>query len=565
MQQMLLMFNYLKRYHSDILDTLCIMLGLINLRIYAPEIIKDLTTRIKKRKEMEIETNVALQNLLGNLYVKPNSNLNFIKIMRSLNDMRPTSESIEMLIDTITQKKTINKLYAYSTPMEINRLIVDILDLQDNDEIYNPCYGIGSLFLALSHKKKRFSVCGEELDSHLDRVARLILKAINIDSSRLFVNNILKKQIFPPNQRFNKIMCNPPSDTYIGILDLKNNERFAKYGIITKSVPELSFVVNGISYMKDKGVFIIRNQILKKSFVEERFKEQLCEERLIEAIIELPSNIFPHNNAKFSIMVLSNDNRGILHIDASTFCAQEGKYNRLINTDEILSMLKHKKNAEFARFTPYKDIDTSDLRAQIYLKKPKDEKKPISPKSQTQKNSTQKHCIRDIGVEILRGIRIYSTKATKAQKYRNIGIGNFNEFGFIGKDSGELHIGDKDKIQASRLKPYDILLSLRGINPKVTIVGNSANPQIANAGIIIIRAKSKDEALGLFCHLFSKEVQEFLRGLYKEAERKSIDLNALYDIEIPRDFMKGASEKFAHIEKIGDEIVRLHKELDKLR
>ena len=554
MQQMLLMFNYLKRYHSDILDTLCIMLGFINLRIYEPKIIKDLTSRIKKRKEMEFETNIALQNLLGNLYVKPNSNLNYIKITRSLNDMNPTSESIEMLINTITQKKTINKLYAYSTPMEINRLIVDILDLSENDEIYNPCYGIGSLFLALVQKKKHFKIYGEELDSSLDRVARLILKAINMDSSNLFVNNILKQQIFPPNRKFDKIMCNPPIDTYIGILDLKNNKRFAKYGIITKSVPELSFIVNGISYMKNKGVFIVRNQILKKSFVEERFKDKLCEEGLIEAIIELPSNIFPHNNAEFSLMILSNDNRGILHINASTFFTKEGKYNRLTKSDEILSMLRDKKETKVSRFTPYKDIDTSDLRAKNYLKK-----------SEISENSEEKHCLRDIGVKILRGVRIYSTKESKAQKYCNIGIVNFNEYGFINESEIEPSIGDKDNVEKSKLKPYDILLSLRGINPKVTIVPNSANLMVANAGIIVIRAKNSDEALGLFCCLFSAEVQEILRALYKEAERKSIDLNALYDIQIPKKFADGAKEKFAQIQSIGNEIARLHKELDKLR
>ncbi len=560
MQQMLLMFNYLKRYHSDILDTLCIMLGFINLRIYAPQTIKDLITRVKKRKEMEFETNAALQKLLGNLYVKPNSNLNFIKIMRSLNDMNPTSESIEILINTITQKKTINKLYSYSTPMEINRLIVDILDLQDGDEIYNPCYGIGSLFLALAQKKKHFSIYGEELDSSLDKVARLILRAININSRNLFVNNILKQRIFPQNRQFNKIMCNPPIDTYIGILDLKNNERFAKYGIITKSVPELSFIVNGISYMKDKGVFIIRNQILKKSFVEERFKDKLCEERLIEAIIELPSNIFPHNNTElFSIMILSNNNKGILHINANDaeFCAKDGKYNRLAKTDEILSMLKTKKNTAHSLWTPYDEIDTSDLRASIYIKK----HKSITDT----KKDTKKHRITDIGVQILRGVRIYSTKASKAQKYLNIGIVNFNEFGFIDEDAMEKSIGDKDKIEKSRLQPYDILLSLRGINPKLTIIGDGESPKIANAGIIVLRAKNKDEALGLFCHLFTNEVQKILRDIYFDAERKSIDLNALYDIEIPHNFAKGAKERFEKISAIGKEITKLHKELDKLR
>lgn len=556
MQEMLFIFNYLKRYHSDILDTLCIMLGFLNLRIYAPEVIRDLSTRVKKRKAMEIETNAALKNLLGDLYVEPNNNLNFIKIMRSLANINPTRENIEELINTITQKKTINKLYAYSTPMEINRLIVEILDLQENDTIYNPCYGIGSLFLALCHKNKHFSVYGEELDSSLDRVAKLILKAINIDSSNLIVNNILKKQVFSPLQKFDKIICNPPIDTYIGILDLKNDERFAKYGIITKSVPELSFIVNGISYMKDRGVFIIRNQILKKSFMEEKFKEKLCNDRLIEAIIELPSNIFPHNNERFSIMVLSKNNDGILHIDASNSCIKEGKYNHLTKTNEILSMLKNKQNTDNSQFTPYNKINDKnlrdiDLRAHIYVKNQKDE----------QKN----HCIRNINAKILRGVRIQSANNEHTQQYLNIGIVNFNEFGFIDESKLNKDKGDKEMIKKNRLQPYDILLSLRGINPKVTIIKEGKMPKIANAGIIIIRTQHKDEALGLFCHFFKEEVQDILRELYKEAERKSIDLNKIYNIEIPKDFTKGAKEKFDQINAIGKKIELLYKELDKFR
>lgn len=551
MQQMLLIFNYLKRYHSDILDTLCILLGFINLKIYAPEVISVLLNKAKKRKEIENDINLAMETLLGNLYIKPNNNVNFIKILRMIDEVNPTNEDIEVLINTITQKQTINKLYAFSTPMEINRLIVDILDLQDNDEIYNPCYGIGSLFLALSQKNKHFSIYGEELDMSLDRVARLILKALNIDAKNLFVNNILKKQIFPQNRKFSKIMCHPPRDTYIGILDLKHNERFAQYGLITKSVPELSFIINGISYLQDKGVFILRNQILKKTSVEEKFKERLCEERLIEAIIELPNNIFPHDSAEFSLMVISKNNSGILHIDASSFHKKEGKYNHLIKTDEILQILREKKPSKYAKWTAYSDIDINDLRVQNYLTK--------------HKSTSPKHSIKSIGTKIIRGVRIYSTKASKAQQYLNIGIINFNEFGFIDESDIEKHIGDKDKIEKNKLLPFDILLSLRGINPKITIINHSESPMVANAGIIVLRAKNQNEAYGLFCFLFSKKAQDILRDLYWKSERKSIDINALYDIEIPLDFTHNAKEKFEKINEIGKKIINLHKQLDELR
>ncbi|MGX2981798.1 N-6 DNA methylase [Helicobacter sp. 23-1045] len=550
MQQMLLMFNYLKRYHSDILDVLCIALGFINLKIHAPDDIRILLNRAKKRKEIGFDINIALQNLLGNLYVAPNNNVNFIKILRMVDEINPTNSDIESFINTISQKQTINKLYAFSTPLEINHLIADILDLSENDEIYNPCYGIGSLFLALTHKARHFSIYGEELDMQLDRVARLILKAIKIDASNLFVNNILKKQIFPPNRKFSKIICHPPRDIYIGILDLKHNERFAQWGLITKSVPELSFIINGISYLRDKGVFILRNQILKKTSVEEKFKEILCQKCLIEAIIELPNNIFPHDSAEFSLMVISKNNDGILHIDASNFHKKEGKYNHLTNTQQILEILRNRQNSQYSKFTPYSQIDIDDLRVQNYL---------------LQQKKTPKHSIKSIGVKIFRGVRIYSTKESNAQSYTNIGIVNFNEYGFIDCEAIEAHIGDKDKIEKNKLRAFDVLLSLRGVHPKITIVNKSKNPMVANAGIIVLRAKSEDEAYGLFCFLFSKRAQNLLRDLCVKSERKSININELYDIEIPQDFARGAKEKFMEINKIGSEIIKLHKKIENLR
>ncbi|MDE6885509.1 MAG: N-6 DNA methylase [Helicobacteraceae bacterium] len=551
MQQMLVIFNYLKRYHSDIIDTLCILLGIISLRIYEKDKITELLNKAKKRKAIFDDFNFIMANLLGDLYVKPNKNVNIIKILRTINEIKPTSKQIELLIDTITQKKTINKLYPYSTPMEINSLIVEILDIKDNDEIYNPCYGIGSLFLALAQVEKNFSIYGEELDSSLDRVAKLILKTLNIDSNNLYVNNILKNQIFPPNRKFNKIICNPPIDTYIGILDLKKNERFAQYGLITKSASELSFIINGISYLQDKGVFIIRNQLLKKTSVEEKFKEILCKKMLIEAIIELPSNIFPHNSSDFSIMVLSKNNSSILHIDASSFYTKEGKYNKLTKMDIILEILKNKKTTKYSKLTNLKDIDINDLRAQNYLKQ-----KHITKHTQT---------IKSIDVEIIRGQRVGSAKTSQSQKYINIGIVNFNEYGFINHTEIEESIGDSDKIQRYKLHPYDILLSLRGIIPKITIVNESSSPMIANAGILIIRAKNKGDAIGLYCFLFSKKAKEILSEIYEQTDKNSININNLYDIELPLNFKDGTKEKFRKINEIGNEILKLNKQLESLR
>ncbi|MBR3605490.1 MAG: N-6 DNA methylase, partial [Candidatus Gastranaerophilales bacterium] len=180
MQKMLIVFDYLKRYHSDIFDAIAILLEIITLKRYSSNHILDLLNKAEKRKPIKQDFDCIMADLFGDLYTAPNSNINLIKILKAINEVEITDEKIEILINTITQKKTINKLYSYSTPMEINRLIIGILDIKDNDEIYNPCYGIGSLFLALSQTKKKFSIYGEELDSSLDKIAKLILKSLDM-------------------------------------------------------------------------------------------------------------------------------------------------------------------------------------------------------------------------------------------------------------------------------------------------------------------------------------------------------------------------------------------------
>lgn len=551
MQKMLVIFDYLKRYHSNIFDVICILLSIIALRRYESASIAMLLEKAKKRKPITEEFDMIMTNLLGDLYIKPNANINLIKVLRTINEVNIDNSQIETLINTITQKKTINRLYSYSTPMEINQLIVEILDIKDNDEIYNPCYGIGSLFIALSQTNKKFTLYGEELDPSLDKIARLILKTLGIPTTNLFVNNILKTQIFPLNREFDKVICNPPMDTYIGTLDLKNNERFAKYGFITKSAPELSFIINGISHLKEKGVFVIRNQLLKKTSVEEKFKEKICEDGLLEAIIELPKNIFPHKSADFSLMIISKNNSSVLHIDATSFHKREGKYNHLIMADEILTLLRNRQNSKYSKLTKFKDLNINDLRAHTYLRK-KERKQPVLT-------------IKKLGVAIVRGQRIDTAKTGRVKPYLNIGIIHFNEYGFIDTTHIEQHIGDIYKIETCKLQPFDILLSLRGISPKITIVNESKIAMIANAGILVLRARNKIDALGLYCFLFSTSAQQILSELYEQAERKSININDLYNIAIPPDFRENAVEKFTQINSIGKQIHKLYEELDYLR
>ena len=51
MQKMLIVFDYLKRYHSDIFDAIAILLEIITLKRYYNNHIIDLLTKAKKENQ----------------------------------------------------------------------------------------------------------------------------------------------------------------------------------------------------------------------------------------------------------------------------------------------------------------------------------------------------------------------------------------------------------------------------------------------------------------------------------------------------------------------------------
>ncbi|WP_336524628.1 N-6 DNA methylase, partial [Helicobacter japonicus] len=306
---------------------------------------------------------------------------------------------------------------------------------------------------------------------------------------------------------------------------------------------------------KDKGVFILRTQTLLKSSLEGRLRERLCEEKLIEAIIELPKNIFPHQTYDFSIIVLSQHNHGILHINANSphFYQKDGKYNRIINLDEILDIYHHKRIGEHSAFTPLHQVNPHDLSVAAYVKK--------------QTTTTQNHTpLSALDVNIFRGQRVYGGNKDEKIAYFDLGIADFTDFGFCYEFSTQRFKGDIHKIHKYSLKPYDIAISIRGTTPKFTILSPAIEQYkvVANAGIIIVRAPNPQIAIGIYCYLFSTQGQNMLATLYERA-LGNLNILDLEQLPIPNDFTLHSQETFDKIQNYALELKSLQDKLQKLR
>lgn len=549
-------FEYLKRYHVDVLDTITIMLELFIVKIEASKAIYSLVKKSNKER-VYIELHDLIHDFVKPaFFVKINPNANILKVLKIIDSIALDNQIIEQFLHTITQKKTANKLYYYSTPLEVNQLLVLLLDIKNGDEIYNPCYGIGSVFLSLSSVINQVRLYGEELDERLSNIAHLIAQVARIKEIKLYVNDILKQPIFKTEkgfEKFDKVLCNPPLHINMGIEYLREDERFGKMGILVKNYPELVFLTHALSHLKKRGVFIVRNQTLQKSSLEEKLRERLCRDKMIEAIIELPKNIFPHQNSDFSILVISPQNDNILHINANNeyFYQKDGKYNRLININEIDRIFKQKANTPHSVLTSLLDIQTHDLRAQTYLN--------------TDILYSDRHTLRTLGVKIFRGQRVYGSPKDEVIKYYDVGIADFKPYGFTQVFENEKTCGDKSKIQKYALKSYDVLLSLRGVSPKITLLGKLDEICVANAGIIILRAKNKKDAIGLYCYLFSTLGENALRKIYEKSGENTVNIENLYHLSIPKNYNRNSKKIFDELECLGRELENIEEKITQLK
>ena len=557
MQNLLKCFEYLKSYHIDMLDAIAVMMELFFLQSKQPERLEQIL-KLQKPKAYEALTQELRALIEPELLIEPSPKINPHKILKLLATTKLSHSTIEQFLHIITQKKTANKLYFYSTPYEINQLLVGILDMQAGESIYNPCYGMGSVFLSLAYIAESITLYGEELDPKLSLIARIVAKLSALESSQLYVNDILAHPIFTQDsgyKKFDKILCNPPLNAHLGTELLKDDERFSTAGSLIKTYPELVFLLHSLAHLGKKGVFIVRNQTLMKSSLEKRLRDKLCEEEMIEAIIELPKNIFPPQSHDFSLLVRSHNNKQILHIDASSehFYTKDGKYNRLINIQEILHLYHTKSQSPYSSLTPILSITPQDLRAHSYVKE-----------RATPAKSTA-HTLRDLGIEIFRGQRTYGTQKDEAIEFFDIGIADFAPCGYTESFQTKKQRGNKDKINKYQVRSYDILLSLRGISPKLTILGKITHKSVVNAGIIVLRAPSKAIAQGLYCYLFSQQGEQALAHLYKTGADGTIHTQNLASLLIPSTYTHNAQATLQELNALRDQLQAIHSTIHSIK
>ena len=281
----------------------------------------------------------------------------------------------------------------FFTPQNVSKLLAKIVMLGKDEKnkinkIYDPACGSGSLLL---QAKKQFTehiiedgFYGQEINMTTYNLARMnmFLHNINYDKFSIERGNTLLDPKHQADQPFDAIVSNPPySIKWIGSDDptLINDDRFAPAGILApKSKADFAFIMHSLSYLSSKGraAIVTFPGIFYRGGAEQKIRKYLVDGNFVEAVIQLPDNLFFGTSIATCILVLAKNKTttDTLFIDASREFKKETN-NNVLTEDHIQNILdgfaKGEEKAHFVSLVPYEKIVENDynLSVSTYVEK----------------------------------------------------------------------------------------------------------------------------------------------------------------------------------------------------
>ena len=173
------------------------------------------------------------------------------------------------------------------------------------------------------------------------------------------------------DQPFELIVSNPPfSVPWEGDKNplLINDPRFSPVGVLAPaSKGDMAFIMHSLSWLANNGAaaIVCFPGIMYRGGAEQKIRKYLVDNNFIDAIIQLPSNLFLNVTISVDIMLLkkSKVDNAILFVDASKEFVKVTKNNRLSpeNIRRIVSAVAQRENeAYFSRLVPNEEVGNDE-------------------------------------------------------------------------------------------------------------------------------------------------------------------------------------------------------------
>lgn len=287
----------------------------------------------------------------------------------------------------------------FYTPAEISTLLAMLVKPKENDRIYDPTCGSGSLLLK-AYKEAgtdKVSVYGQEMNSSTYALCRMNMFLHGVNDAYIEWGDTLANPLHLENDqlmKFDVIVSNPPFslDKWAKGFESGNNEselegtkksgfkfeasmdphnRF-EYGVPPVGTGDYAFISHMIKSLANKGrmAVVLPHGALFRGASEGLIRKRLLEENLIDAVIGLPENLFYGVSIPATIVVFKKDKerKDVLFIEASREYEKGKNQNTLTqeNIEKIFSTYENYEEIEkYSHLATFKEIEENEFNLNI--------------------------------------------------------------------------------------------------------------------------------------------------------------------------------------------------------
>ena len=300
---------------------------------------------------------------------------------------------------------TNNKAGEFYTPRSVVRLLVDILDPQEGETVYDPAAGTGGMLLgAVEHVRARGGdprtfygkLYGQEKNLTTASVARMNLLLHGLEDFSVERGDTLRNPVFTDPATgglatFDCVIANPPFSLEQWGRELWESDPWGRSfaGLPTDSNADFAWVQHMVKSMAEKSgrmAVVLPQGALFRGGVEGLIRQYLLEKDWIETVIGLAPNLFYGTGLAACILVLRKkkipERAGkVLVVDASAMF-RKGRAQNYLDPEYVAEVLKwvqeYQDVENRARLVSLAEIKAEDWTLNIsrYVLPPLDENIP---------------------------------------------------------------------------------------------------------------------------------------------------------------------------------------------
>ena len=282
-------------------------------------------------------------------------------------------DAYEYLVGKFADVTRRNKAGEFYTPRSVVRMMVEILDPQEGESIYDPACGTGGMLLgAIEHIVRKEGdprtfygkIYGQEKNLTTSAIARMNLVLHGIEDFQIAREDTLRSPAFTDSSTgglgtFDCVIANPPFSLKEWGRELWEADPWSRtaFGIPPESYGDYAFVQHMIASMTTTGngrmaVVLPQGALFRKS-AEGRIRKALLKHDLIEAVIGLAPNLFYGTQLAGCVVILRRKKpaarrKKVLIIDASNLFRKGRAQNFLdrVHSEQIVAWYRAFEDVE---------------------------------------------------------------------------------------------------------------------------------------------------------------------------------------------------------------------------